>query len=286
MRIMLPVAVLALAGGAAVAQLPDRIILPHDVHHEAEVECAVCHEGVAGSRTAGGSFRPGMDVCASCHDVEDGDTCVMCHTNPDEAGDYPRRTYGAQKFVHAPHAEAGLGCAACHGDPAGAGRPLPGKPACRACHETADDYADCRVCHADAAPRPADHTGGWDVRHGAFARADQGSCALCHTQTTCQECHAGDNVRPRSHAPDFAFAHASEARGHERECAVCHTEADYCAACHAANRVLPDSHSRVGWVRASDGGRHAVEGVFGIEGCIACHSDGPAAPTCAACHGG
>lgn len=288
MRTLLLVTVLTLAAVPAVrAQLPDTIVMPHDVHFAADVECAMCHEGAAESTSAGASFRPGMDVCAACHDVEDGDTCVMCHTNVDEAGDYPRRVYGAAEFVHAPHVAAGLACGACHGDPSAAARPIPGKPDCRTCHATADDYGDCRVCHAEGADLvPADHTGGWESRHGASARADEASCTLCHTQTTCQECHAGDNVRPRSHGLDFAFSHAAKARGNELECATCHAEPAFCVSCHAANRVLPRDHSQVGWVRASDGGRHAVEGAFAIESCVACHDDGPTAPTCAACHGG
>lgn len=288
MRTLPPVLLGALlAVASAAAQPPDAIVMPHDVHFAADVECAVCHEGVAESRTPGASFRPGMDACAACHDVEDGDTCAMCHTNVDEAGDYPRRPYGAGRFVHAPHVTGDGTCVACHGDPAGAARPLPGKPDCRACHATADGYADCRLCHADGQDLvPGDHAGAWDARHGAFARADQASCALCHTRATCQECHAGDNVRPRSHTLDFAYRHAGLARGSELECAACHTEPEYCVSCHAAQRVLPDSHSRVGWVRAADGGRHAQEGAFAVESCIACHGDGPAAPACAACHGG
>jgi len=286
-RLILALGFAALTAATAAADLPDSITIPHDVHQANDVECAMCHEGVAESQSAADSFRPSMDVCANCHDVEDDGTCSMCHANVDEAGDYPARVFAAPKFAHAPHVAAGLACATCHGDPEEAARPIPGKAECRACHATADDYADCRMCHADGADlRPATHVAGWDVRHGAEARLDQAACALCHTRSTCQECHAGDNVRPRTHPLNFAFEHAARARGNELECAVCHTEPEFCTACHAANRVLPASHSQVGWVRASDGGRHAVDGAFEMESCVACHSDGPSAPTCVACHGG
>jgi hypothetical protein len=287
-RIALILAALALgAVAAAVAELPDRIIMPHRTHFENGVECAMCHEGVEESTSAGESFRPSMDVCANCHDVEDGETCGTCHTNVDMAGDYPPLAFGAGPFPHAAHLEYDIACASCHGDPAAAEPVIPGKPDCRGCHETADEYGDCRMCHGDDDElRPATHGAQWDLNHGAWARDDQASCALCHTQTTCQECHAGDNVRPRSHTLNFAFEHAAKARGHEMECATCHREPDFCASCHRAQQVLPRSHSRVGWVRASDGGQHAIDGVFEIESCIACHSDGPDAPTCAACHGG
>jgi hypothetical protein len=286
MRTLLLTAIVLMATGAA-AQLPDSIVMPHRTHFENDVECTMCHEGVDASRAAAESFRPAMDVCAACHDTEDGDACVMCHTNVEEAGDYPVPAFAAGKFAHAAHVAAGIGCAACHGEPAAADPRIPGKPDCRSCHETADEYADCRVCHAESMElKPSSHDGGWDVRHGAVARDDQALCAGCHTQTTCQECHAGDNVRPRSHSLNFAFEHASKARGQELECAVCHTEPEFCSSCHAAQQVLPRSHSSVGWVRLPDGGQHAVDGAFEIEGCIACHSEGPGAPTCAACHGG
>jgi hypothetical protein len=279
-------AIILLAAAPARAQLPDTIVMPHDVHFANEVECAMCHEGVEDAE-AGASLRPSMDVCSACHDVEDGDTCVMCHTNVDEAGDYARRAFGADLFVHAPHVAAGLACASCHGDPAGDERPIPAKPDCRACHATADDYGDCRLCHSGGFElRPAGHHRGWATHHGAEARLDQAACALCHTEAGCQECHAGDNVRPRSHPLNFEWEHAAKARGNELDCAVCHTEPEFCTSCHAARQVLPRDHSRVDWVDPDDGGRHAVEGAFAIESCIACHGEGPAAPTCAACHGG
>jgi hypothetical protein len=287
MRIALVPLVLTIAAVAALADLPDRIIMPHRTHFENGVECAMCHEGAAESTRAADSLLPAMDVCANCHDVEDEAGCATCHTNVDMAGDYARREFGAARFPHAAHLEDGVSCLQCHGDPAVAEPVIPGKPDCRACHETADDYADCRMCHAEHQElRPASHTAQWDEIHGAWARDDQDLCAQCHTQTTCQECHAGDNVRPRSHPLNWEFEHAAAARGNEIECTVCHEEPDFCASCHQARKVLPNSHSRVGWVRESDGGQHAVDGVFEIESCIACHSDGPDAPTCAACHGG
>ncbi|HPF70613.1 MAG TPA: hypothetical protein PLQ13_08100, partial [Candidatus Krumholzibacteria bacterium] len=239
---------LVLAAGAARAELPDSIVMPHDVHFANDVECALCHEGVDDA-VAGASLRPSMEACAACHDVEDGDACVMCHTNVDEAGTYARRAFAAPKFAHAPHVGAGLACATCHGDPAGAERPIPVKRQCRACHATADDFGDCRLCHADETTlRPADHAGAWTARHGALARADETACALCHTQAGCQDCHAGDNVRPRTHGLDFAWSHASAARGRETDCTACHREPAFCASCHAAQQVLPRDHSRVDWV--------------------------------------
>ena len=278
---------LLLAFAASAQDGPDRIIIPHGTHFENDVSCLDCHEGVEASTSAGESFRPDMETCEGCHEVDDDETCTMCHTNPDEAGDYPGLHFGAAGFAHAPHVGADMDCAACHGDPAADSPALPGKPDCRGCHETADDYGDCRLCHAVGEElRPDTHDLAWINHHGIVAREDQDRCALCHTQTTCQECHVGDNVRPRSHRLNYAFDHALDARGNEMDCAVCHQDPDYCSSCHIAEHVLPLNHSQGNWVNGGDGGRHGLEGLFDIENCVACHSAGENSPTCAACHGG
>jgi len=286
--IVLASCLLIMAMGASAQDEPDSIIIPHGTHFENDVTCLDCHGGVEAATDPLETFRPDMETCEDCHDVEDDETCTMCHTNPDEAGDYPERHFGAARFVHGPHIAAGVECATCHGDPAADHQGLPDKPACRSCHETADDFDDCRFCHAaDRELRPDSHDLAWANHHGIEARDNQDACALCHTQTTCQECHVGDNVRPRSHPLNYAFSHALDARGKELDCAVCHEDPDYCAACHIAEHVLPLNHSQTGWVSGGgDGGRHALEGIFDLENCIACHSEGDSAPTCVACHGG
>lgn len=287
MKTTLIITLLCLAGAAAAQDGPDTIIFPHGFHFENDAACLDCHDGVEASVTADDVFRPDMDACADCHEVDDDETCTMCHTQPDEAGDYEALIYGAALFSHAAHMGAGMECAACHGDPAADQPLLPGKADCRICHETAEDYGDCRLCHASGTELlPVSHDAAWSAHHGIVARDDQDRCAQCHTQTTCQECHAGDNVRPRSHPLNYAFSHAMDARSNSMECAVCHEDPRYCTACHLAERVLPTSHSQTGWVNGGDGGRHAQDGVFEIESCIACHDGGEASPACAACHGG
>ena len=149
---------LAVPPTAEAAEVADTIIIPHSLHFEAEVECATCHEGVAESSGTGDTIFPEMDVCGDCHDIDDDENCAMCHTNLDNAGEYHRGTFGASRFSHALHADGGLDCSTCHGDPASAQPVLPGKPDCRHCHETADNYADCGLCHSsDFSLRPTDH---------------------------------------------------------------------------------------------------------------------------------
>ena len=178
-------------------------------------------------------------------------------------------------------------CEKCHGETARSEPHLPEKALCRSCHETASDGADCAVCHAAAEPlRPASHAPGWTSFHGLDARVGAARCEDCHTQKECQDCHAGDNVRPRVHPLSYVFGHALDARAGELACATCHEDREFCASCHATERVLPREHSRADWADPVTGGRHAEEGRFDIEGCMGCHDAGEEAPVCADCHGG
>lgn len=269
----------------AAAQSPDRIIIPHDVHFENDVDCATCHDGVESSTSALEVFRPDMDTCADCHDVDDDDTCAMCHTDVDTAGEWTPGVFGASLFNHAAHVGDGMDCTACHGDP---GAPtMPVKADCRACHDTADAYTDCRLCHDGGFElTPADHGGDWEHLHGLEARLDGDRCEECHGPSACLECHAGDNVAPRVHELGFAWNHGMVARSGELECTTCHQEPADCVSCHRAERVLPLNHSRADWLSPMDGGAHAVEGLFDLESCVACHDAGASEPTCARCHEG
>ena len=295
MKHVLPAALLVLVSGLPgptgsaplpAEDRPDNIIIPHDLHFAEDVDCLSCHDGLTEGTDPSDRHYPDMDVCADCHDTDDEESCARCHTNVDEAGYYHRRDYGAALFLHAPHLAQGLDCAYCHGDPA-LPRPLmPGKPDCRLCHETAEDLADCRLCHSRSfSLRPPNHSSSWLHLHGPGARFEQEVCAGCHTQGGCRECHAGDNVRPRSHDLNYAFNHALDARDNSLQCTTCHADPAYCSSCHVAERILPSDHSQGDWINTTDGGQHAIEGMFAMETCIACHDAGAGEPSCARCHG-
>ncbi|RPJ49105.1 MAG: hypothetical protein EHM19_01325 [Candidatus Latescibacterota bacterium] len=280
-----PAFVLALfAGNAALGARGDEIRAAHAKHREAGVECAVCHAPAETSLAGRDDLLPTKPTCAGCHDVEDAGACAQCHTMPGAPAAMERVTDVAGLFPHKTHLARGMECADCHGDPA-AEPALPKKALCRTCHVTAAGYEDCRVCHADDEPLlPTTHASSWILFHGLDARAGEASCAGCHTEGGCQECHAGDNVRPRSHGLDYAFTHALEARGNEMACATCHEEPSFCVSCHVTEGVLPENHSRADWVLL-DGGRHAEEARFDMDGCVACHGETGGSPVCADCHG-
>lgn len=267
------------------AERPDRITPVHAIHSEAEIECETCHAGVSESTSALDDLRPGHDVCADCHDVEDDAECASCHTNPEDPVARERAPVVAERFAHAVHVES-IGCASCHGA-ATAEPALPMKATCRSCHATAADLTDCHVCHGPTERLvPVSHQPSWRSFHGLAAHTDEASCANCHTKSDCEDCHAGDNVRPRSHGLNYAFEHVLDARGNELACATCHVEPAFCADCHLAENVLPESHSRGDWLLdVPGGGRHAEAARFELETCVACHDAGTSAPTCAECHG-
>lgn len=271
--------------GRAVGEAERTIHPLHAFHAENEIDCETCHAEAWTSRSGEDELRPGMDLCADCHDVEDEEECGVCHVSVDDMQGYADRPVAIGRFPHAAHVENGMDCAACHTIGDGGEPRRPAKASCRGCHATASQMADCHVCHLESEPRiPVSHVPRWMQLHAIEAGWDQTGCQNCHTQSDCQDCHAGDNVRPRTHRLNYAFDHALEARGNEMRCATCHEDPQFCVACHATEQVLPRNHSRADWVLGS-GGRHAEEARFDLESCIACHDAGTASPTCARCHG-
>jgi hypothetical protein len=261
----------------------DRILPAHPLHAQNGVPCEACHALAPGSRAGSDNLLPAMETCGDCHDISDAQACGQCHTQPAHPGAAPRVTAIAQKFPHAAHLGEMLTCTTCHG-PVEAEPHLPEKALCRTCHETASGQSDCGICHAEGEPwRPASHAPGWASFHATAGRVNGAACADCHTQSDCQECHAGDNVRLRVHPLNYVYSHALEARGQELSCSACHEDVQFCQACHAAEQVLPESHSRADWVSRRGGGRHAEEAEFDLESCAACHDAG--APVCVQCHG-
>lgn len=269
-------------GQRVLAETPDQIIAAHPTHQANNVPCETCHAAAQESRAGSDNLLPGMDVCGQCHEIDNSEKCGDCHTQPQNPAPAQRVTTLVQRFPHAAHIARGMKCEACHG-PATAEPQIPSMSSCRGCHETASGLSDCEMCHAESENlHPATHTDGWDSYHATVARVDQAACADCHTETDCQECHAGDNVRPRVHPLNYSYSHALDALNQELACTACHDDMQFCRSCHAAERVLPVSHSRSDWV-GKHGGRHAEEAEFDLESCVACHDAD--SPVCVECHG-
>lgn len=203
-----------------------------------------------------------------------GAACVLGGCGGEGEGEGRATPTHALAFDHARHAEAGIGCADCHGAPDA--RPdgtmaLPELTFCNECHEDEEDEGT-RAFLTGLAARPA------DARWVLFSpRAEVVFSHRDHGATDCATCHgdvAASTATDVSVAPTMA------------SCVACHTEQPTagtdCAACHRERRrdVAPPSHRRE-WSR-----EHGVEARFGsldtvLQGeCAYCHQR----DTCLECH--
>jgi len=143
-----------LAAGMAYAQQP--VAFPHNTHIEMGLDCTDCHIG-ADTRAAAGI--PGVNKCMLCHAKLGRDKAevkkVIDYAN--RKIEIPwRRVYefapsAHVKFKHAPHYQAGIGCATCHGDMT---KVTVAKKvvthnmgSCVACHRQNHATQDCAACH-------------------------------------------------------------------------------------------------------------------------------------------
>lgn len=153
------IAVVGLAGCNQEPKPPPTqpIAFNHSVHIENDVQCTECHEGVETQAEAG---LPPISTCASCHrrTIPDNPEVVkfMEYYQNDEpilwhkVNSLPE---GAMvHFVHAPHIQAGVECATCHGDVAQmtvaqATLNVANMGWCVSCHEENQASTDCLTCH-------------------------------------------------------------------------------------------------------------------------------------------
>jgi hypothetical protein len=151
---LLGLCVLLAAVGAARAQQP--IAFPHNKHLKMGMECIDCHIG-ADTRAAAGI--PSVTKCMLCHAKLGRDKAevkkVIDYAN--QKIEIPwQRVYSFDvsahvKFKHAPHYQAGIGCATCHGDMANATVAEKvihhNMGTCLTCHRQKNASEDCAACH-------------------------------------------------------------------------------------------------------------------------------------------
>jgi len=145
---------LLLAGPAAYAQQP--VAFPHNTHVRMGLDCIDCHIG-ADTRAAAGI--PSVAKCMLCH-------AKLGRNKPEvkKVIDYANRkieipwqriyffdTSAHVNFKHAPHYQAGIACAICHGDMAKAAVAEKAvnhnMGTCLACHRRNNASEDCAACH-------------------------------------------------------------------------------------------------------------------------------------------
>lgn len=287
----------AVAPTLLLAQREGKLIFSHKLHVvDQELECSTCHLSADRSQTGADNLFPSMADCANCHDVEDENTCSMCHSNPENPVSPSYIETYSQKFSHQRHVQAGLECQTCHEKVSRKTEVgeyiLPTMVDCMTCHESRSISTTCNTCHLKSEKLlPASHTSNFIHSHSDLARMNVAdisgdkNCNTCHKVDFCQQCHEGDNLERRTHPLNFEFTHSLFAQGKERECAACHTERSFCVDCHRDNNLMPQNHT-VGWTNAipGDGGRHKLEAANDLEACMACHEQ-DAQVICQPCHG-
>jgi menaquinone reductase, multiheme cytochrome c subunit len=279
---------------------------PHRVHVMDEgFDCGDCHMGVEDTD------RPGMPVQMQC---------MLCHEDIDP--DLPEDRRSAAFFVdgrlvaqglsalsnevifsHLRHVEAGIDCAACHGDVGDTERILPevavSMDDCMSCHARTSAPNDCATCHlaysSELAPFTHDHL--WMEVHGGVVRGRSRDvvdrCSMCHTEETCSSCHQTE--APRDHTNFWRRrGHAFGAGLDRNRCATCH-QPDSCNTCHADSRPI----SHVGsWGGSRSNHCLSCHIPLQSEGCYTCHKSTPShflappkppdhhpAMDCRQCHG-
>jgi hypothetical protein len=266
----------------------------HRKHERRKIDCAACHTAAATSTTGLDNLLPGHPQCIDCHDVDDEEECLTCHTTVPPLPN-PHITDYSPKFDHALHVGvAKLECKLCHADLA---KPLvlnkmghlPTMTQCMSCHQDEAVTNECAACHRPTDDLvPANHKLDWMHFHGIAAAQSQQECMLCHTAVStiamdCNSCHNGDIVSS-PHPRNYAARHGHDAHINAMNCVTCHSTQQFCNQCHNAMNILPADHFQPGWVTAS-GGTHGEQAKFDLQSCIACHDQPSAQPTCAACHG-
>lgn len=260
------------------------IIFSHSFHvGEQEIECEMCHIEISSSQKATDRNMPTMDECAACHDVEDDETCGMCHRNVDEPEAIPEITR-AIAFNHAGHLEHDLQCRHCHGDVADtetlSSANFPDKPLCMDCHDNRNASSECVLCHEGRVSLLDIHPNDWKHQHGDLAAADRAWCTACHReQNSCLECHRGDNLSGQIHDLNFEFTHALEAKSKSADCRHCHETENFCTECHQGMNRMPLNHSLLSWLND-----HGSAARTDVENCAVCHDSRD--PSCArgGCH--
>lgn len=290
----------------------------HQVHSE-DMVCADCHSKVSDMETLADDLLPEKATCASCHDVEDEENCLMCHFEDKfEPLDYIK---GEIIFSHKLHAVSEK-CERCHVDKKDEIM-LVGNPSmsyCYNCHkDSKESENECTTCHTstDYLVPQFHNTLSFSREHSNYKTYN---CSMCHSEEYCNDCHVttGLNidskiensfpilspVTSRSitkiqrlnkvHSLDFRFTHGIEARGRISDCNTCHQTEVFCVECHDANglnpggnSLLPFSHLGSNFVTigvGTGGGEHAKLARGDIEGCVSCHDTQGNDPNCILCH--
>lgn len=241
----------------------------HKTHKDA-AECNVCHTEVEKSKDLKSQLLPKMEVCGTCHDIQDKNNCNQCHYG-DNKRPFPAPKSPKILFSHEFHLANNKDCSFCHKGifdvdyAEDAPHYLPSMATCYTCHDGKTKATDkCEACHVSTVDlKPADHKKTDYLRFHKFAaQSSKANCVMCHDNNSCEDCHVAtgvtgansptDFIQPyagtqfidgskqqkitRVHDLNFRFTHGIAASGKEMECASCHSSETFCSDCHNAER--------------------------------------------------
>ena len=164
--------------GGSPAAAPERGF-PHRLHLDSDMECADCHFPADDAEPV----LPTREVCADCHEDPEGESEAFrayFASVLSEGGEFrfARRWRTRDALpAHPRHAQAGVGCSACHGEPTDLPfvkpKSVPLMALCMACHEERKAPRECATCHREIR----------DPQHLAIVldhAEEQRGCLDCH----------------------------------------------------------------------------------------------------------
>ncbi len=200
----------------------DIIKFNHSIHiKEFKIKCITCHRKANNSENADDALTPDKPSCAKCHDVNDENSCSICHYEKVFKKLIP--TVKELNFSHKIHLSLGQECGNCHinmmnykysGDNP---QKFPSMEFCYNCHNSEKDISnsssgECEVCHKNLTNLiPLNHLNSNFLNEHKWVFEVSGTndnCMMCHSDYFCQVCHSplgytGENKKNNFYAPYY-----------------------------------------------------------------------------------
>jgi len=251
----------------------DLIKFNHGLHiKDAQMKCVDCHTYAEKAEKSDVNLNPSMQICSSCHDINDKSKCNLCHYEGVYKKLVPcnKNLYFSHKYHITSQRKA---CEDCHtgldkvkyaADSYGG---YPAMETCYSCHNNKKANSDCESCHQVLTNlKPRDHLSlnylnEHKVQVDYATGQSNNKCMMCHSDNFCQVCHSakgynGSNTPKDFYAPyytyeggvrrdkaelqklsnvhnmNYVYTHGLDANHKGHECKTCHDPVEFCSSCH------------------------------------------------------